>query len=404
MLSYYSLAQQIDDYILYNTSNSELIYDEINCLEFDSYGNLWVGTSNGISIYTESTDSWNNIINQQLIDNTPLNSFIQSIESAPENIFIGTSNGLAHIYFADGNLNNPVWNNSYDTTCINDNNIRAMLWNESLWVGTTGGLCVEGAGPEGTWLMGNTNTGFYSNNITSIKKNNSNNLIAIGTMNGGLVTFDNTFNIYYNSNSDILDNTVWDVAFDQNNNIILCTPQAGMGVLIENGSWLWFNTVNSNISTNSLTKVIVDINNNVWMSSLESGLIKYSNNNFYNYNTYNSNIPDNIITSLTIGPDNNLWLGTKSQGLMKINIIESSIRDDEIKEIDLLIPTIFKDYISIESHFCGELSIFNQQGKLIHSNPLKRNNKINTEVYAPGLYIFIIRSDNYITIKKSIKY
>ena len=139
-----------------------------------------------------------------------------------------------------------------------------MLWDESLWVGTTGGLCVESAGPEGTWLMENTNTGFYSNNITSIKKNNSNNLIAIGTMNGGLVTFDNTFNIYYNSNSDILDNTVWDVAFDQNNNIILCTPQAGMGVLIENGSWLWFNTVNSNISTNSLTKIVVDINNNVW--------------------------------------------------------------------------------------------------------------------------------------------
>ena len=144
-------------------------------------------------------------------------------------------------------------------------------------------------------------------------------MVAIGTMNGGLVTYDQEFNIYYSSNSDILDNTVFDVVFDQNNNIIICTPQAGLGVLTENGSWVWFNTVNSTLPTNSLKNIVVDNNNNLWITTLENGLIHYKDNTFYNYTMANSDLPDNKINFLKFGPNNHLWLGTDAAGLVKIN-------------------------------------------------------------------------------------
>jgi hypothetical protein len=403
--SYDSTGQNLGETTIYNTENSSIIYNEINCLEFDSFGKLWIGTSNGISVFTESTNSWDNFYNQELSDNTLLSNTIQTIESNEESLFIGTIDGVIHISSYSGIPEDAIWNNNYGSSCLTDNNIRSMLWDQSLWIGTTGGLCIENAGPEGTWLMQNTNTGLYSNNITSIKRNTNNNLIAIGTMNGGLVTYDNGFNIYYSSNSNILDNTIWDLAFDQNNNIILCTPQAGLGVFTENESWVWFNTVNSNIPTNSLKKVVVDINNNLWISSLESGLIQYIDNFFYNYNVSNSDIPDNIITALTIGPNNNLWIGTKTNGIVKININESIKNEDLIKQPHLITSTSFKNNISIQTHIIGTLSIFNKIGKLIYTKKLKNhNNNINTEFYMPGLYILSIENSNHIQTQKIIKY
>ena len=126
-------------------------------------------------------------------------------------------------------------------------------------------------------------------------------MIAIGTMNGGLVTYsDDLFNIYYSTNSDILDNSILDVTFDNNNNVIMCTPQAGMGVFTQNGSCIWFNTINSELPTNSLKNVVVDSNNNLWITTLEDGLIQYKNNTFYTYNTENSNLPDNQINTISI--------------------------------------------------------------------------------------------------------
>ena len=200
-----------------------------------------------------------------------------------------------------GGENQGNLSDDYITTLALDNN-------NQLWAGTTDGLCIENMGAEGSWLIHNTNTKFYSNNITQIKHNPNNNMIAIGTMNGGLVTYsDDLFNIYYSTNSDILDNSILDVTFDNNNNVIMCTPQAGMGVFTQNGSWIWFNTINSELPTNSLKNVVVDSNNNLWITTLEDGLIQYKNNTFYTYNTENSDLPDNQINTISICVDTILW-------------------------------------------------------------------------------------------------
>jgi len=222
-------------------------------------------------------------------------------------------------------------------------------------------------------------------------------------MNGGLITYNNEFNIYYSSNSDILDNTVLDLAFDQNNNIILCTPQAGLGVFTQSGSWIWFNTINSDLPTNSLQNLVVDNNNNFWITTLEDGLIQYVNNTFYHYTTDNSELPDNSINCLKIGPDNHLWLGTETAGVVKINTPETSIIEQNNQSTHIW-PNTFNNNISIQLDKYSMITIVNPRGQLIATYKFNPGfNNINTTNYMSGLYLMMIESQGHRSIQKMIK-
>ena len=223
-------------------------------------------------------------------------------------------------------------------------------------------------------------------------------------MNGGLITYDGEFNNYYSSNSGILDNSVFDTAFDQNNNIIITTPQAGLGILTENGSWIWLNNLNSNIISNSLKNVTVDINNNLWITTLEDGLSHYIGNTFYNYNTSNSNLPDNKINCLLFDDNNNLWLGTDSSGLIKINNPTiTTIHDDNT--IHIIPTTITQNFIKIHLSQNAAFKITNQNGQLInHGMISKGDNKITISNYPTGLYVLTIKNKQSSFVRKLIKY
>ena len=147
--SYDSLTQNLGEATIYNSENSNLIYNEINCLKFDSFGNLWIGTPNGLSVFTESSNSWENFYGQDSSSNKLMSNNIQSIETGEPGVFIGTNNGITHVSGYDGNLELAIWTQNYGASCLVDYNIRSMLWAPSLWIGSTGGLCIEGAGPEG---------------------------------------------------------------------------------------------------------------------------------------------------------------------------------------------------------------------------------------------------------------
>ncbi|MBE37268.1 MAG: hypothetical protein CMP50_01185 [Flavobacteriales bacterium] len=409
-------AQELGEMTIYNTDNSGLTYNQINCIEFDGENRLWAGTEDGLSIFNEFNNNWDNVYQKSPNSTTPWSGLksntITSLEwDNEQTMFIGTPTGITDVWWETGNFGNngqeANWSLNFGNSCIPNNGIiTTILHNNNssqIWAGSTDGLCIEGLGPEGSWLMQNTKTGFYSNNITDINQSITNDMIAIGTMNGGLITYSDEFNIYYSSNSDILDNTVLDVVFDQNNNIIICTPQAGLGVLTENGSWIWFNTINSDLPTNSLRNIIVDNNNNLWITTLENGLVHYKDNVFYNYTTENSDLPDNNINCLKIGPNNHLWLGTDTAGIVKIS--NPGILIDEVKKISSNIwPSIFKDAINIQSEKDAIINIINQQGKLVSRTKCKDGiNIINTSNYKPSLYLIMVEYKTHISINKIIK-
>ena len=409
LLGVASIAQELGDITIYNSSNSGLNYNDIKCLEFDDLNNLWIGTENGLNIFNESSNSWINV-DSNLLQSYTATALEWNQYNEPANMLIGTPNGIKSVSWAgefSTNISEWDWIHNVGDKCAPNNGlINSILINyntSKLWSGSTDGLCVENLGDEGSWLIQNTENGFYSSNITNIVQNNSTGLIGIGTINGGLITYEEEFNIYYTSNSNILDNSVFDVVFDQNNNIIICTPQAGLGVLTANGSWIWFNTINSNLPTNSLQNIAVDNNNNLWITTLENGLIHYINNNFYHYNTNNSALPDDKINCLKFSPFNDLWLGTESQGLVKIEIPTTSLDKEKTSCIQIW-PSIFYDTINTQLEKASKIYILNMQGQIIDNYNFKAGyHNIHTNKYKSGIYVIIVESDNDRTIKKLIK-
>jgi len=405
-----SFSQNLNDIEIYNTENSDIIFNQINSIEFDNQNRLWAGTANGLSIFDLSTNIWYNFDepNSTLTWCCENSVNINTIHwaEAINKMYIGTNNGIISFDNSNNDINydNANWTTNIGLDCsANSSIINAILYDNGIWSGSTDGLCIEYFGGEGEWLLQNTQTGFYSNHYKSINQNPNTNLIAIGTMNGGLITYDGEFNNYYSSNSGILDNSVFDAVFDQNNNIIITTPQAGLGILTESGSWIWLNTLNSNIPTNSLKNITVDVNNNLWITTLENGLTHYKNNLFYNYNSSNSNLPDNQINCLSFDQDNNLWIGTNSSGLIKINN-PTLDTPSFTKPFDSIKISASRDLIKVNLHEKGQYEILNQNGQLINTgffNP--GDNKVNIATFASGLYIFKIKTNEYAFVYKILK-
>ena len=53
-LSISLFSQNLGVVTVYNSDNSDLTYNQINCLEFDSENRLWIGTQNGLSVFNET--------------------------------------------------------------------------------------------------------------------------------------------------------------------------------------------------------------------------------------------------------------------------------------------------------------------------------------------------------------
>lgn len=410
-LGFALVGQDLSNIEIYNTSNSEINYNQINCIEFDNQNRMWIGTPNGLTVYDIINNNWSSF-NSDIL--TPpwccfpsQNITTMEWANSLSTMYMGTTNGIISFLDEGGDINDfseNYWMDGFGASCnTNSGIINAILYEDRVWAGSTEGLCIQFLGGEGGWLLQNTETGFYSNNFRSIQKNINNDEIAIGTMNGGLITYNGEFNNYYSDNSDILDNTVLDAVFDQNNNIIICTPQAGLGVLTENESWVWFNTVNSNISSNSLQNVVVDTNNDLWITTLENGLIHYKNGVFYNYNSTNSNLPDNKINCLKFDSYDNLWLGTDTAGLIKINNPLMSNHNDNQPSKPIYTHFI-NDILQLDLKIQSYITVMNMKGQLIYNKFLTKNQSLNTSDLKSGIYFISVRNTETTYLNKIVKY
>lgn len=160
---------------------------------------------------------------------------------------------------------------------------------------------------------------------------------------------------YSTTNSDIIDNTIYDVIVDQND-IVWMASRSGIlqlkgktwnnfnsdnsslthnisykieqdkngafwiGTLsglnkIENDIWTTYTTSNSRIPGDFITDFDFDNLGNTWIAT-DAGLVKFSEDNFQVYNTSNSGIPGNFIKSVAIDKnDNSIWIGTNAFGI-----------------------------------------------------------------------------------------
>jgi len=404
----------------FNTSNSNIPYDKVNSIEFgsplNSNGDIFIGTAYGLGVLNIDfsnfpNHTWNSFY-EQIDPNTGLigNDIINIQKNINGDIWICTTNGISILEYNSslGEFNPEQWLylNTLNSN-IPSNMTRTILFenNGKIWIGTTSGLCTI---ENDTWEIYNFETqGIYSNNIKKIIQNTENDYIYIGTVNGGYQLYNNnSFLPFNNSNSGLLDNTVNDFLFDNNNNLIITSPSAGLEVLTTTQNWVIFNSATYPelpFFINSLNNIVVDINNNLWISTMENGLIKYSNNNWTFYNEENSGLPDDRINCLTYDESSNrLWIGTENTGVVMLDL--NAINNIDIEKENPFKFSFSKDYLNLRSEEKGILKIYNTSGKVILELNIKDT---QTTIYTPnleqGIYIIHFQTASKNISRKIIK-
>ena len=404
----------------FNTSNSGLPYNDVKSIEFgsslNSYGEIFVGTSYGLGVLQ--------IDNENLPDNSCLSLYSQddpnagllsneivNISKGPENkLWICTTEGISILEYeySFNQLNYQNWSFlNTSNSDISNNLIRTILFDDSIvWMGSSSGLDVK----EGlTWQNYSfENEGVFSNNIKKIIKNPITENIYIGTLNGGFQIFDgNNFEVYNNTNSGLLDNTINDFTFDSNNNLIITSPFGGLEILTYLDNWVIFNSVTKPdlpFYINSLNNVIVDNDNNLWISTLENGLIKYMNNEWFFYNEENSELPDDKINCLKYDSLHNiLWIGTETEGLVMLDLNFFSNTQNQLN-LPKFKPYFSKNNLILNNSEIGICRIYNRTGKLIHIEKIyKKNKTIRLQNLYSEFYIIQLETKDEIFTERLIR-
>ena len=140
-------GQDLGEVQIYNSENSELIYNQINCIEFDNENRIWVGTQNGLSIFDQTNNTWDNIY--QATENSPTpwsclpTNIITTLEwddfSTPQKMFIGTASGITDVYWESGEFGDQgqlaAWCPAFGTSCSPNSGFIKSLLQKLMYLG-----------------------------------------------------------------------------------------------------------------------------------------------------------------------------------------------------------------------------------------------------------------------------
>jgi hypothetical protein len=154
-----------------------------------------------------------------------------------------------------------------------------------------------------------TNSGIQSNSLSAIAVDNSN-IKWIGTLDNGLIKYDEVNFINYNSiNSSVPADKINCIAIDNQNRVWVGTDE---GIGIFNGAgWIIFNNNNSGLTSNIINSIRFDNANNAWIGTT-ANLTKFDGSNWV---VYNEPSEKDWINDLYIESMNKLWLGTSLNGI-----------------------------------------------------------------------------------------
>ncbi len=154
-----------------------------------------------------------------------------------------------------------------------------------------------------------TNSDLPSNLLNSIAVDN-NNVKWIGTVDKGLLKYDEVNFINYNtSNSQIPGNRVNCIAIDDQNRVWVGT-NAGIGIF-DGSTWIVYNQSNSGLTNIQINKIRFSGSGTVWIAT-PSNLVKFDG---INWSIYQQAEGKDWINDFYIENENKIYLGTKLDGI-----------------------------------------------------------------------------------------
>jgi hypothetical protein len=293
-------------FVNYNTSNSGIPSDYINCIAVDQNGNKWMADSYNLIRFDDT--NWQ-IFNPSNSDYPGGN--VKSIMAFGDEILVCTIDGLVVLkngIFQILNSQNGL-PSDYVYCCNRDDE-------STLWVGTDNGLCKYGVEPV---IYNTSNSGLPSNSISAVQFDDLGNM-WVGTVGGGIAKYDGTdWSVFDSTNTGLpASNKITDIAILNSNFIWVSYNSLG---LASPGGTAFYDGINwttyQSFPSRNVSKIAIQSPDLVWFSNFEDGLTKFENGNWFTYLTSNSKLSSNKDFGVAIDNNNHKWIATYEGGLSK---------------------------------------------------------------------------------------
>ncbi|MDR1683590.1 MAG: response regulator [Candidatus Symbiothrix sp.] len=270
----------------FHRRNSDLKYDDIDCVYEDNFGNLWLGThKNGVYLFNPVDKSFRHFQHNRKEAGSLNDDRVFAIcEDGFGRILIGTFGGGINIYDRPSQTFS-AWNIARSET---ENQIYAMTLDRKgvLWIGTDGG-------------------GILRYDLSG------NRLPMIDVVAGS---------------GDLTKSKVHYLFEDKQGNIWANIYQQGLLMIPATGSYFenfGFNPFDSkhSIGTKCVISLLEDQDRNLWIGTDGAGLYKV-NATTHQIEHFTSAIPGfrgDVITALFEDRDRNIWIGTYINGMFRYN-------------------------------------------------------------------------------------
>jgi len=273
----------------FSTTNGLVGYN-VQCFKEDINGNLWIGTSQGLS-FNDSVNFTNYTTNDGLISNN-----IIAIEiDATGKVWIGTSSGLSVF---DG----FSFTNYSTTEGLIGNNVKDIQKDvtSNIWVATSAGISVFNGF---TFVNYTTAYGLPTNSIWQIEMDDSG-TIWIGSM-LGLTRFDNPGFTTFSTANGMPTNSI--TILEAKDNVYM--KGGGAQICVYDGTTFTTYGISNGLPSGMIRGISVDADTNIWIAYSDK-LIRFDTLNVDYYSSNNTNLPSIGFTSV-YSIANNILLGTQ---------------------------------------------------------------------------------------------
>ncbi|MDD4150228.1 MAG: two-component regulator propeller domain-containing protein [Bacteroidales bacterium] len=284
--------------VSYFSYEEALANNNVRSIEEDIYGNVWIGTTAGITKFDgTSFTSYNTL------DGLGGNIVYDILAHSSGDVYAATSGGLSI-------FNGAVWVNWTASEGLPASTIWAVEEDNAgkIWVGTSdmGVTYYNGV----NWFPYGVDQGLIANGVKVIYADRNDN-IWFGT-GSGLSIYDGVEFKNFNASTGLPGNLINDIIQLYNGNIVIAT-NGGLGIY-DFQSWTSITTTGGLPTANILT-IKEDYDQNLWMGA-SVGLIKYDWTNFTIKN-YDDGLTSTIVTKILITHvgDNKIWAGSFQNGL-----------------------------------------------------------------------------------------
>lgn len=314
-----------------------------NAILQDSKGFIWIGTQDGLNLYDGHKFR---VFHNDPDDTLSLcDNFIHAIlENGDGSLWIGTENGL-NLYDRKQNKFYPINFNEKNKDTKRSNIVYSLLLDEknNLWVGTDGGGLYCLSFSDSNYLKKNYSLKHYTTLSKNGRLNNDviksivqfNDLLLIGTANGGMCTLNRSTEVvkYFDDlqdNSNFINSkNVNKIVLDNNKRKAYVATEEGV-VVIRTNDMSVVRTIRSadGLADNNIQSLLVDREGNLWIGTVSSGLNKLNTStgrisHYFNQPSNPHSLVDNRIIYLYEDNAGVIWVGTNN-GVNKFDRIKQN--------------------------------------------------------------------------------